>query len=937
MRVENLQVKQYGILRNWQVSDLPAGVVIFYGPNEAGKSTLFDLLTSLFYGFSPATIAKHPYMSWYDYAPLNISAGLMLRDNRQGQVHRRLLPSGPQGTFRLLKKNENSIPERIGNRALAFVQHIRRDLYQALYALSVYDFKHLEDKHRDEIQDCLLGDLTTARFHPVKKVLSELQEEANKLWRVDRRGSPKHKELSTELRDVQKERKEAIQRENELRDDIERLDKLKNEWENIRQKRAELKARIRRAEILQPVAQTIKQLEHWQQEIGNLERLDKLPVDLAGELQRLLDEGVAHREELANLAGKLTEQDKIVKYFGDFYRQVLENSEEIQEWVRLAEFHDREQQSIEAGSIDLQQKLEELETWAETFMSDHWSDQVAGAVLAVPYAELKVRFSHYDENKQEHIRCRQEREQKENNVAVAGTPVFPAWINLAGFVAALLLIIVGEMSENIILTAAGVALLVLFAGALGYGLWLRQINRQVLKQYHQELERLRKKERQAIVTESESQAKINRLLAGIPLMPSLLEQIDSSMLGELRTLRDKTSEWRELANQLKERNKKWQVQKQRLKILAEKLNELLDRQTRPMVERLNAKLEQARQAKDACNRAQKQLIQINHRRDGIEKKLQSIEKDYQQLVEQVIVITGKLVPVNTSDFGISCTVISAELQETIDIISEKQKILRLMQHHEQELQQQHANLTELKKEIIDWQQDPERYKALDPVELEKDKNSLEDGEKAERDLHEEILKLETKIEIGKSKCSPGELDGEIQLLKEQQQEISGQRDRLMLMKMVLQRAEHEFRIQHQPDVLRRSGEYLKQITGGRYSHLMILDAKDGDEHLAVQPTGSVNPLPVGIPLSRGTLDQIFLSFRLAVIDHLDSEHERLPLFLDEILVNWDDARLLQGVDLLGKIANKRQVFLFTCRQAMAKLASQQLKVPIFSVDDCALK
>lgn len=42
--------------------------------------------------------------------------------------------------------------------------------------------------------------------------------------------------------------------------------------------------------------------------------------------------------------------------------------------------------------------------------------------------------------------------------------------------------------------------------------------------------------------------------------------------------------------------------------------------------------------------------------------------------------------------------------------------------------------------------------------------------------------------------------------------------------------------------------------------------------------------------------------------------ERLPLFLDEVLVNWDGTRLENGLILLKDIAAQRQVFLFTCHQ-----------------------
>ena len=60
---------------------------------------------------------------------------------------------------------------------------------------------------------------------------------------------------------------------------------------------------------------------------------------------------------------------------------------------------------------------------------------------------------------------------------------------------------------------------------------------------------------------------------------------------------------------------------------------------------------------------------------------------------------------------------------------------------------------------------------------------------------------------------------------------------------------------------------------------------------------------VGRPLSRGTLDQIYLALRLAIIDHLDADRERLPVFLDEVFVKINGERhyLWRAVDHEGEV------------------------------------
>ena len=71
------------------------------------------------------------------------------------------------------------------------------------------------------------------------------------------------------------------------------------------------------------------------------------------------------------------------------------------------------------------------------------------------------------------------------------------------------------------------------------------------------------------------------------------------------------------------------------------------------------------------------------------------------------------------------------------------------------------------------------------------------------------------------------------------------------------------------------------------------------------------------PFSQGIKEQVYFALRLAAIDHLDADNERLPLFLDEVFVNWDLQRLDRAFELVEQVARQRQVFFFTCHKAMA--------------------
>jgi uncharacterized protein YhaN len=75
-------------------------------------------------------------------------------------------------------------------------------------------------------------------------------------------------------------------------------------------------------------------------------------------------------------------------------------------------------------------------------------------------------------------------------------------------------------------------------------------------------------------------------------------------------------------------------------------------------------------------------------------------------------------------------------------------------------------------------------------------------------------------------------------------------------------------------VLLRASEYLERVTHGRWSRIDLEPGASGG--LFVSGSGHDEPVRAATPLSRGTLDQIYLCLRLGLLDHLDEVRERLP-------------------------------------------------------------
>src|SRR3712207_1362941 len=54
MNITELEIEGFGVWSGLRLGDLTPEVNVFYGPNEAGKTTLMQFVRAVLYGFSPA-------------------------------------------------------------------------------------------------------------------------------------------------------------------------------------------------------------------------------------------------------------------------------------------------------------------------------------------------------------------------------------------------------------------------------------------------------------------------------------------------------------------------------------------------------------------------------------------------------------------------------------------------------------------------------------------------------------------------------------------------------------------------------------------------------------------------------------------------------------------------------------------------------------------
>ncbi|MBP3961262.1 AAA family ATPase [Paenibacillus lignilyticus] len=119
--------------------------------------------------------------------------------------------------------------------------------------------------------------------------------------------------------------------------------------------------------------------------------------------------------------------------------------------------------------------------------------------------------------------------------------------------------------------------------------------------------------------------------------------------------------------------------------------------------------------------------------------------------------------------------------------------------------------------------------------------------------------------------------------------------------------------QRQPGVLREASRMMGRLSQGGYKRISI---PEGEQAISLET--SDGRLVESKLLSRGTAEQLYLAMRLALADEAAASNE-LPLLLDDPLVNFDLIRQKAAVEVLGELAERRQIILFTCHDHMRDL------------------
>lgn len=249
--------------------------------------------------------------------------------------------------------------------------------------------------------------------------------------------------------------------------------------------------------------------------------------------------------------------------------------------------------------------------------------------------------------------------------------------------------------------------------------------------------------------------------------------------------------------------------------------------------------------------------------------------------------------------------INNQLKEKITILNSE---INLLEESNKKLQKE----IEQEKEDIIFKFNLEKQDIAKELEIN---INIEEKDKIEKELEYSNKKIvEYKLELNGLKYEENEINDkledaiskeeEYENLQEQLSELEGKNKCILATKDLLEKAYEKMKNNVTPKFTQNLSNIACNISNGKYKKVIFNEEKGLIVELENGEYISANRLSIG------TIDELYLSLRLSMIDEISNE--KMPIILDEAFAYFDDERLKNCLIFLAEKSKEHQVIILTC-------------------------
>ena len=188
------------------------------------------------------------------------------------------------------------------------------------------------------------------------------------------------------------------------------------------------------------------------------------------------------------------------------------------------------------------------------------------------------------------------------------------------------------------------------------------------------------------------------------------------------------------------------------------------------------------------------------------------------------------------------------------------------------------------------------------------KTTVENLEVSLDQKRDELAKINANLENLEASESYSSLMHQMEMEKEELNHLAKKWAVLKTAKEMLLETKRNYRDKYLHKVMEKTTDYFTRLTKGRYIKVFAPD-KDNSFYALARDHARyhVNEL------SRGTIDQLYVSLRLAISDIMSNEY-KIPFIIDDAFIHFDGVRTQRVMEVLYDISGTQQIIVFTCKK-----------------------
>ncbi|EGU0987271.1 AAA family ATPase [Listeria monocytogenes] len=902
MRITSIDIIGYGKWSDAHFNNI-ANFQVFYGENEAGKSTIMAFIHSILFGF-PTKQQSIPRMEPKNGGPYG--GRLTLEDTPLGKVIIERLKGKATGDVRIYygdgqTAGEEKLPEIIGE--------IDRNTYEAIFSFDIHGLQNIHQWKKKEFERYLLATGTTGS-DALLKAAEALQKKLDSLYKPSGRNPlinqqlKKVKEAQQAFQNAKKqnahyeelinEKEQAIVRQTELqkekttmRVELDTLATLADLWPLYQEWKALSNKASETTEATFPPDGVIR-LEHlhlrekeWQNQLIQLEERQKNLIS---------NNNYEHSTFFAENEAEVTYLIETYAAFGEREIQ-LKN---IKQEIKFQQVDTK--QPLRIWSSELEETMIHLKETEQSHKEQQHDIQLKLKFTNDSEEKLQKKIDQIEAEMWDNKTFQQAKEKMQDSPKTSKTKTM---VSFGIFAVAFVLMIVFQAIWSVALVFVS-ALIVGYA-FITTGKSSPTNNEQILafleqKKIRQEWQQLLNEMDMVASQIAELRAAENKLSENIYQHTMELRHFFSDLGINI----EPSSNWHYELSIYKKNSEKRQLAME----LISKLEPLAEKQEayRARLENLKLPIDYTDTEEKITFLRQGLLYYRNHLTENakLAEKLEQVTMQL-DLVKQDLLLVKKE---------------KADLLERANVSNEEDFRIAAMRVKEEQKWRERLVL-------IEAQLEPEKREALNQYENQatiKEKElqleeSLRQIELEQEQLHASLAAQNHAIDKLEEGGTFAVLMQEFYSEKSKLQQISAEWTETKLALQMLQNTMQQLQEGKLPKTLKLASEYFNHLTSGNYRKVYLQDNR-----LQVESKDSIPFFPE--ELSQATKEQLYLAIRFALIDVIHKDFP-LPIIIDDGFVHFDSSRMGQMMHLLQKRKSENQVIFFTCHQETRKYFSSE--------------